>query len=173
MNRKPSAFVLTLAALLCFLPAAAALDASSLPEDTAASMVQSAGTEDAAAAEDLPEPQEERPVLPDNPILPENPPTMISYTTPEEIGFPVDEAEAASDVPEDAQEPAAPSEEIVSSAADATVSPSAEQPAPAPVVSTLPQTGTSAWLVHVLLAAGFLLTAGGWFFTRKQSNCKH
>ena len=173
MNWKSSAFVLTLAALLCFLPAAAALDSSSLPEDTAASMVQSAGTEDSAAAEDLPEPQEERPVLPDNPILPENPPTMISYTTPEEIGFPVDEAEAASDVPEDAQEPAAPSEETVPSTADATVSPSAEQPAPAPVVSTLPQTGTTSWMAGVLASLGSLLLACGWFFTRKQVSPKH
>ena len=140
MNWKSSAFVLTLAALLCFLPAAAALDSSSLPEDTAASMVQSAGTEDAAAAEDLPEPQEERPVLPDNPILPENPPTMISYTTPEEIGFPVDEAEAASDVPEDA---------------------------PAPVVSTLPQTGTSSALCSGLLSSGAVLLICGFCLSRR------
>lgn len=161
MNWKSSAFVLTLVALLCFLPAAAALDSSSLPEDTAASMVQSAGTEDAAAAEDLPEPQEERPVLP------ENPPTMISYTTPEEIGFPVDEAEAASDVPEDAQEPAAPSEETVPSTADATVSPSAEQPAPAPVVSTLPQTGTSSALCSGLLSSGAVLLICGFCLSRR------
>lgn len=167
MNWKSSAFVLTLTALLCFLPAAVALDSSSLPEDTAASMVQSAGTEDAAAAEDLPEPQEERPVLPDSPILPENPPTMISYTTPEEIGFPVDEAEAASDVPEDAQEPAAPSEETVPSTADATVSPSAEQPAPAPVVSTLPQTGTSSALCSGLLSSGAVLLICGFCLSRR------
>lgn len=92
-----------------------------------------------------PVPDPENPDTPVDPANPENPP--VQDATPEE---PAPETPVTPDTPQN---------------------PPVQDAAPdAPV---LPKTGTSAWLVHVLLAAGFLLTAGGWFFTRKQSNCKH
>ena len=42
-----------------------------------------------------------------------------------------------------------------------------------PAGDVLPQTGTSAWMVQLLLTAGFVLLAAGWFFSRKQYAPKH
>ena len=97
-----------------------------------------------------PVPDPENPDTPVDPANPENPP--VQDATPEE---PTPEEPA----PETPVTPDTPQNPPVQDAA--------------PDAPVLPKTGTSAWLVHVLLAAGFLLTAGGWFFTRKQSNCKH
>ena len=100
-----------------------------------------------------PDPEPDPDPVPD----PENPDTPVDPANPENP--PVQDATPEEPVPETPVTPDTPQNPPVQDAA--------------PDTPVLPKTGTSAWLVHVLLAAGFLLTAGGWFFTRKQSNCKH
>ena len=100
-----------------------------------------------------PDPEPDPDLVPD----PENPDTPVDPANPENP--PVQDATPEEPAPETPVTPDTPQNPPVQ---DAT-----------PDAPVLPKTGTSAWLVNVLLAAGFLLTAGGWFFTRKQSNCKH
>ena len=100
-----------------------------------------------------PDPEPDPDPVPD----PENPDTPVDPANPENP--PVQDATPEEPAPETPVTPDTPQNPPVQDAA--------------PDTPVLPKTGTSAWLVHVLLAAGFLLTAGGWFLTRKQSNCKH
>lgn len=161
MRARLFAFTLALGALLCAAPSAAALDAQ--PEaapDTPAVETQ-AETTAPAPSPDLPDELAPAGVSEEVPILPEKPPTMISSTTPEEIGF-VWEAVISEEqpLPEDLTHPEddpAPSDDMT-----------AASTAPA-----LPQTGTTGWMVSLLMTAGFALLAGGWFASRKQYAPKH
>lgn len=97
MRARLFAFTLALGALLCAAPSAAALDAQ--PEaapDTPTVETQAENT-DPAPSPDLPDELAPAGVSEEVPILPEKPPTMISSTTPEEIGFEVPEVSEASE----------------------------------------------------------------------------
>ena len=90
-------------------------------------------------------------VIPDpdepDPTVPETP-TPDEPTVPEEVPQP--------EVPETPVEPAQPA-----------------APEVAPGTPVLPKTGTTDWLVAVLMSAGFAFTAAGVFFSRKQYASKH
>ena len=90
-------------------------------------------------------------VIPDpdepDPTVPETP-TPDEPTVPEEVPQP--------EVPETPVEPAQPA-----------------APEVAPGTPVLPKTGTTDWLVAVLMSAGFAFTAAGVFFNRKQYASKH
>ena len=90
-------------------------------------------------------------VIPDpdepDPTVPENP-TPDEPTAPEEVPQPEN--------PETPVEPAQPA-----------------APEVAPGTPVLPKTGTTDWLVAVLMSAGFAFTAAGVFFSRKQYASKH
>lgn len=197
MKCKLFALTLALGALLCTAPAAAALDAQpeGSPAPDAAVEVQ-ADEADAPAEEAAPEEQAteeeagEATVTVEVPILPEEPPTMISYTTPEEIGFvwedgpelevteevPVEEVTLDPDADASAPEAPADSDDTngteAAAASDApaqaphTEAPAAAQPA-APAVPTLPQTGTTGWAAAALAAFGTGLLAAGQRLTCK------
>lgn len=179
MKCKLFALTLALGALLCTAPAAAALDAQpeGSPAPDAAVEVQ-ADEADTPAEEAAPEEQAteeeagEATVTVEVPILPEEPPTMISYTTPEEIGFVWEdgpELEVTEEVPveEVTLDPDADAASTETAAPAETVAP-AESTAP-----TLPQTGTRGGLVRALFCAGFALLTGGWLLGRKASLSTH
>ena len=90
-------------------------------------------------------------VIPDpdepDPTVPETP-TPDEPTVPEEVPQPEN--------PETPVEPAQPA-----------------APEAAPGTPVLPKTGTTDWLVAVLMSAGFAFTAAGVFFSRKQYASKH
>ena len=184
MRARLFAFTLALGALLCAAPSAAALDAQ--PEaapDTPAVETQAENT-DPAPSPDLPDELASAGVSEEVPILPEKPPTMISSTTPEEIGFVWEEVISEEQPlpdglthPEDDPTPSDDTTTVAPAPADTdTVPDRTASTAPADAASTaptLPQTGTSAWMVQLLLTAGFALLAAGWFFSRKQYAPKH
>ena len=161
MRARLFALTLALGALLCAAPSAAALDAQ--PEaapDTPAVETQ-AETTDPAPSPDLPDELAPAGVSEEVPILPEKPPTMISSTTPEEIGFVWEEVISEEPpLPDDLTHPEdapAPSDDMTA----------------ASTAPTLPQTGTTGWMVSLPMTAGFALLAGGWFASRKQYAPKH
>lgn len=173
MRARLFAFTLALGALLCAAPSAAALDAQ--PEaapDTPAVETQ-AETTDPAPSPDLPDELAPAGVSEEVPILPEKPPTMISSTTPEEIGFvweevireeqPLPDDTTAASTPADDTTTVAPAPADTDTVPDRTAS----------TAPTLPQTGTTGWMVSLLMTAGFALLAGGWFASRKQYATKH
>ena len=84
MKCRMFALSLALGALLCLAPSAAALEPQ--PEVPAPDAAEPAGQ---ALTEEV---TKEVTVPVEVAILPEEPPTMISYTTPEEINFEVPEA---------------------------------------------------------------------------------
>lgn len=175
MKIRAFAFTLMLGALLCLAPSAAALDAQ--PEDLAADAFVAVEPADAAETEQPVLPEEPADLLEEVPILPENPPTMISSTTPEEIGFVWEEEiileeQLLPDELEQQDDEAVPDEDAVPSAdipADtarstdpATVP--ADTAGTAPTVPTLPQTGTHSGFVSAALCSvgGLLIAAGVW-----------
>lgn len=169
MRARLFAFTLALGALLCAAPSAAALDAQ--PEaapDTPAVETQ-AETTDPAPSPDLPDELAPAGVSEEVPILPEKPPTMISSTTPEEIGFVWEEViREEQPLPDGLTHP----EDDPAPSDDTTAASTAPADA-ASTAPTLPQTGTTGWMVSLLMTAGFALLAGGWFASRKQYAPKH
>ena len=175
MKIRAFAFTLMLGALLCLAPSAAALDTQ--PEEPASGAFAAAEPADAAETE-LPVLPEESDALPEEvPILPENPPTMISSTTPEEIGFVWEEEiileeQLLPDELEQQDDEAVPDEDAVPSAdISADTAPSADPAAApadtagtAPTVPSLPQTGTPSGFVSAALCSvgGLLIAAGVW-----------
>ena len=104
MKCRMFALSLALGALLCLAPSAAALEPQPevpAPDTAAASQTDTPAAPAEEAAPDAAEPAgqalteevtNEVTVPVEVAILPEEPPTMISYTTPEEINFEVPEA---------------------------------------------------------------------------------
>ena len=136
MKCRLFALTLALGALLCFAPSAAALDAPAEVQEEENALP---ATEEGVPAE--------------VPVLPENPPTMISYTTPEEIGF----------VWEDSVEPEQPESPPAAGADAHAQAESAASPEP-----ILPQTGTADAAAGALAGSGSALTFFGWFFAHIQ-----
>ncbi|MFR7731160.1 MAG: hypothetical protein ACLU0W_04985 [Faecalibacterium sp.] len=198
MRCRMFALSLALGALLCLAPSAAALEPQPevpAPDTAAASQTDTPAAPAEEAAPDAAEPAgqalteevtKEVTVTVEVPILPEEPPTMISYTTPEEIGFaweedglelevaevrPVEEISLAPDPDASAPEAPAASDDIngteAAAASDAPAqAPHTEAPA-APAVPTLPQTGTTGWAAAALAAFGTGLLAAGQRLTCK------
>lgn len=194
MRARLFALTLALGALLCTAPSAAALDAQ--PE--AAPDTPTVETQDENAA---PLPDELAPagVSEEVPILPEKPPTMISSTTPEEIGFVWEEViseeqtlldelthpegePAPSDdttTPDDTTAAGTPADDTATVApapADTDAAPAETVPddtastaSTTPAVPTLPQTGTMSGFARAMLAAGGLLVTVGALLTRRRS----
>ena len=181
MRARLFALTLALGALLCAAPSAAALDAQPEAAPDTPAMETQAETTDPAPSPDLPDELAPAGVSEEVPILPEKPPTMISSTTPEEIGFvweeviseeqPLPEDTTAASTPADDTTTVAPAPADTDTVPDRTAS-----TAPADAASTaptLPQTGTTGWMVSLPMTAGFALLAGGWFASRKQYAPKH
>ena len=197
MKCRMFALSLALGALLCLAPSAAALEPQPevpAPDTAAASQTDTPAAPAEPAGQALTEEVTKEVTVPvEVAILPEEPPTMISYTTPEEIGFaweedglelevaevlPVEEISLAPDPDTDASAPEAPADSDdtngteAAAASDApaqaphTEAPAAAQPA-APAVPTLPQTGTTGWAAAALAAFGTGLLAAGQCLTCK------
>lgn len=192
MRTRLFALTLALGALLCFAPSAAALDAQ--PEevpDTPAVETQDENAvplPDELAPADVPE---------EAPILPEKPPTIISSTTPEEIGFVWEEViseeqtlldelthpegePAPSDAPAAADAVSAPADDTTTVApapadtadtapAETVADDAAATASTTPAAPALPQTGTLSGLARTLAAAGGLLVTVGALLTRRRS----
>lgn len=163
-NRRLFAAALALGALLCVSPAASALEAQPQPEADLSALTTADAPDESAA--DMPI---------ELPILPEKPPIQISYTTPEEIGFEIEEDE----VNEEEPLPAAPEAEAGTDAEapETTLQPAASAPAdtaapetsPAPSeVPTLPQTGVQSFAA--LFAAGLALLSCGALLCRSAQH---
>lgn len=180
MKCRMFALSLALGALLCLAPSAAALENQPevpAPDTAAASQTDTPAAPAEPAGQALTEEvTKEVTVTVEVPILPEKPPTMISYTTPEEIGFaweedglelevaevlPVEEISLAPDPDADASAPEAPAD------SDDTNGTEAAAASDAPAVPTLPQTGTTGWAAAALAAFGTGLLAAGQRLTCK------
>ena len=109
------------------------------------------------------------PVDPETPEIPEEPEGPETPETPEEPEEP--------EIPEETEETEAPGELPAEEPAQTDTSASLAQPEETPTQNTttvtLIQTGTTDWLVAVLLIFGIGLLVCGWFFDRKQRAAKH
>lgn len=155
MKCRMFALSLTLGALLCLAPSAAALEnqpEAPAPDTAAASQTDTPAAPAEEAAPDAAEPAgqalteevtKEVTVTVEVPILPEKPPIQISYTTPEEIGFaweedglelevaevlPVEEISLAPDP--DASAPEAPADSDDTNGTEAAAAPDAPAQTP-------------------------------------------
>ncbi len=169
MKIRAFALMLMLGTLLCLAPSAAALDTQ--PEELASDAFAAAEPADAAEVEQPVLPDETAPadVPVDIPILPENPPTMISSTTPEEIGFVWEEKAIPEEQPDGEPVPDEDADTSADILTDVTVphdsgTVPADTSSTAPTVPTLPQTGTLSSFVNAAIctAGGLLIAAGTW-----------
>lgn len=178
MRARLFALTLALGALLCAAPSAAALDAQpeAVPDAPA---VETQADENAAP---LPDELAPAGVSEEVPILPEKPPTIISSTTPEEIGFIWEEvheeetlAEEEATLVRDRDEPgaASPADPTETAPTETVSDDTAGTASTTPAVPTLPQTGIRSGLVRALFSAGFALLTGGWLLGRKASVSTH
>lgn len=118
------------------------------------------------------------PVDPETPEIPEEPEGPETPETPEEPEEPeIPEETEETEETEEAEETEAPGELPAEEPAQTDTSASLAQPEETPTQNTttvtLIQTGTTDWLVAVLLIFGIGLLVCGWFFDRKQRAAKH
>ena len=115
------------------------------------------------------------PVVPVDPEIPEIPEEPEGPETPETPEEPEEPEEP--EIPEETEETEAPGELPAEEPAQTDTSASLAQPEETPTQNTttvtLIQTGTTDWLVAVLLIFGIGLLVCGWFFDRKQRAAKH